>query len=228
MNKVLLALALFAVSWSANAVTLVLVSHQTTAQGGVASLYTNGETAFTAPFAGPSTAVWSWDGTTLSSTGVYNAVAAIHPGSTILADQVTDLNIDTSTSSAGGTAAYACLEGTFLASVSNNGCGGYAWGTNGIDESSVSYGPGLTASLTLGGDDTPAGALRTIAAFDYGLDGVTGTGLALGDAVYIGTGIALGSTGGERMTFTVVPVPAAAWLFGSALGLLGWMRRRAA
>lgn len=25
---------------------------------------------------------------------------------------------------------------------------------------------------------------------------------------------------------TVIPVPAAAWLFGSALGLLGWMRRR--
>jgi len=27
--------------------------------------------------------------------------------------------------------------------------------------------------------------------------------------------------------FTVVPVPAAVWLFGSALGLLGWVRRRA-
>jgi hypothetical protein len=27
---------------------------------------------------------------------------------------------------------------------------------------------------------------------------------------------------------TVVPVPAAVWLFGSALGLLGWMRRRKA
>ncbi len=224
MNKILLALALFAVSWSANAVTLVLVSHQTTAQGGVASLYTHGETIT----GGASTAIWNWDGVILSSTGLYSATSAIHPGSTILSDQITDLNIDTSTSSAGGTAAYACLEGTFLAGVSNNGCGGYAWGTNGIDESSVSYGPGLAASRTLGGDDTPAGVLRTIAAFDYGLEGVTGTGLALGDAVYIGTGIALGSTGGERMTFTVVPVPAAAWLFGSALGLLGWMRRRAA
>jgi hypothetical protein len=25
----------------------------------------------------------------------------------------------------------------------------------------------------------------------------------------------------------VIPVPAAVWLFGSALGLLGWMRRKA-
>lgn len=29
-------------------------------------------------------------------------------------------------------------------------------------------------------------------------------------------------------TIAPIPVPAAAWLFGSALGLLGWMRRRAA
>jgi hypothetical protein len=28
-------------------------------------------------------------------------------------------------------------------------------------------------------------------------------------------------------TLTAVPVPAAAWLFGSAIGLLGWMRRKA-
>ena len=30
------------------------------------------------------------------------------------------------------------------------------------------------------------------------------------------------------ISFSVVPVPAAVWLFGSALGLLGWVRRRAA
>ena len=34
---------------------------------------------------------------------------------------------------------------------------------------------------------------------------------------------------GSRYTFTTgVPVPAAVWLFGSGLGLLGWVRRRAA
>jgi hypothetical protein len=32
--------------------------------------------------------------------------------------------------------------------------------------------------------------------------------------------------GDAWLEFTVVPVPAAVWLFGSALGLLGWVRRR--
>jgi hypothetical protein len=26
---------------------------------------------------------------------------------------------------------------------------------------------------------------------------------------------------------SIIPIPAAVWLFGSALGLLGWMRREA-
>ncbi len=33
---------------------------------------------------------------------------------------------------------------------------------------------------------------------------------------------------GGSISASPVPVPAAAWLFGSALGLLGWVRRRAA
>ncbi|MGI9341258.1 MAG: VPLPA-CTERM sorting domain-containing protein [Gammaproteobacteria bacterium] len=31
----------------------------------------------------------------------------------------------------------------------------------------------------------------------------------------------------NAFTITTIPVPAAVWLFGSALGLLGWVRRRA-
>jgi hypothetical protein len=30
----------------------------------------------------------------------------------------------------------------------------------------------------------------------------------------------------QNLTVTAVPIPAAAWLFGSALGLLGWLKRR--
>ncbi|TDJ47924.1 MAG: thrombospondin type 3 repeat:Cna B-type [Gammaproteobacteria bacterium] len=39
--------------------------------------------------------------------------------------------------------------------------------------------------------------------------------------------IELGGSGAiDNLHYQVVPVPAAAWLFGSAIGLLGWMRNR--
>jgi hypothetical protein len=42
-----------------------------------------------------------------------------------------------------------------------------------------------------------------------------------------GPSFTTGTTFGTDLVFQVVPVPAAVWLFGSSLGLLGWMRRRA-
>ncbi|MDJ0926923.1 MAG: SGNH/GDSL hydrolase family protein [Gammaproteobacteria bacterium] len=39
---------------------------------------------------------------------------------------------------------------------------------------------------------------------------------------------ATGHLFGEAAYNTIIPIPAAVWLFGSALGILGWVRRRAA
>jgi len=36
-----------------------------------------------------------------------------------------------------------------------------------------------------------------------------------------------GSGAIDNLTFSVIPLPAAFWLFGSAVGLLGWLRRKA-
>ncbi len=95
---------------------------------------------------------------------------------------------------------------------------------------------GFTATAGTGSVDEIGGALRTIAltgetngsgiAFEFDNDGWR---LPTSDG-WVGRGWLLppGSVDDWLVTATVVPVPAAAWLFGSALGLLGWMRRRAA
>lgn len=52
------------------------------------------------------------------------------------------------------------------------------------------------------------------------------------DGTVYGNGRLAGSVGGAtsrmgfKMTSEVVPIPAAVWLFGSALGVMGWIRRR--
>jgi len=66
------------------------------------------------------------------------------------------------------------------------------------------------ATLTLYGTDRQGDRLVTIDSQTGSLD-VIG---AIGFAGVFGLAHA-----------TPVPIPAAAWLFGSALGLLGWMRR---
>lgn len=49
-----------------------------------------------------------------------------------------------------------------------------------------------------------------------------------GDSLQLQTQTGNNSIYTVNFSTAVVPVPAAVWLFGSALGLLGWMRRRAA
>lgn len=229
MNKVFIGLMLFAVAGAANAVTVKLISHQQTAGSGtISNLITDGSHIQGFP---ASTAVFDWDGKTLSSVGLYSATSSLGSSpfsSTILNDQVTDLTIDTGAGSASGSTAYTCVEGTFLAGVGANGCGGYTLGENYANESTTVW-SGLSVEQTIGGDDVLTAGPRTIAAYDFGSVAITGVdGFTLGDIIEIGNGLPLGvpDTGGELMTFQVVPVPAAVWLFGSALGLLGWARRR--
>ncbi len=234
MNKVISGLLLFAISWAANAIPVVLVTHEVTSNNSgaiVTNLITDG--SHVSGIAPASTATWDWDGSTLTGTGFYGATSALGGSPytlTLVSDQVTDLVIATGGTPGGiaSASSYTCVEGTFLPSVGFSGCGGYSFGSNFIDESTTIW-SGTSVSQTLGGDDVFFGPIRTLVTFDYGLDGIAGVdGLTAGDLIVIGNGIAVGAPGGEAMTFQVVPIPAAVWLFGSALGLLGWSRRKAA
>ncbi len=61
------------------------------------------------------------------------------------------------------------------------------------------------------------------------LDGASFTEVDNVFAFFVEGGASLDTAGVEvTYGFTPVPVPAAVWLFGSALGLLGWMKRKAA
>lgn len=85
------------------------------------------------------------------------------------------------------------------------------------------YTPG-NVSAGLGSDN----GLDAIA-FDFTLEGgqIPGAGGTVRFAVFSDTGTTAYMVEGTILP-QVIPVPAAAWLFGSALGLLGWVRRRSA
>jgi hypothetical protein len=124
--------------------------------------------------------------------------------------------------------AYQCIEGTFGANVGASLCGNYNWGTNFVNESSTNYNV-VPGTRTLGGDDVAVGPMQQMS--DYGCIITQNDNFVSGNVVcQTATWIASPGLAGIELTFhqdTVVPVPAAVWLFGSALGLLGWMRRKA-
>jgi len=235
MRKIFLALILFSCSAAANAVQVRLVSHQITTTGpnNIRSIPFITDGSHISGISPASTVTWDWDGSTLTGTGFYGTVYSAVPASpAIYADQISNLTISTG-GTPGGTASatvFSCVEGTITGSLGISFCGGYNFGANFIDESATTWGPGTAVSQTLGGDDfiDPDfwfSGVRSINSYDYGLDGLTGDGLTPGDLILIGNGLAQGTPEAVTMTFQVVPVPAAAWLFGSAMGFLGLMRR---
>jgi hypothetical protein len=177
---------------------------------------------------------WSYDDVTNLMTqtgGTLNARATTAPTTTLFRQFVTGLVIGNG--GAASAATFTCTEGNFGAGVGASICGNYTLGANFTNESTTTWGPGTAASRTLGGDDSSAGAQQTIAALN-GMSTISwvGTTLVLRNATCTGpclTNPPGSFNNGYTYTFTAgpaVPVPAAVWLFGSALGLLGVARRQ--
>jgi hypothetical protein len=199
--------------------------------------YSNNSTAGSSLNIASSTGLtWSYDDVTnlmTQTAGTINARATTAPTSTLFRQFITGLVIGNA--GAASAATFSCVEGNFGAGVGANICGNYVLGANFANESTTTWGPGTAASRTIGGDDVASGAQQTIAALN-GMSTISwvGTTLVLTNGTCTGPCVSLGGAArnnGYRYTFTagpqaVVPVPAAVWLFGSALGLLGVARRQ--
>ena len=125
-------------------------------------------------------------------------------------------------SGAASATSWTCTEGTFGGTVGASLCGNYTFGANFANDST--YTPTATgATVAIGGDDVVSGPPQTLANSysNLMLKNLDGGNWSLSNVVPL--------TSGYTFTFNVpavVPVPAAVWLFGSAIGLMGVMRRR--
>jgi hypothetical protein len=238
MKKLALALIVSAAASQASAVALTMVSMETQNWD---KYQVDPVTGHSTTDTSGSTATYSFDGTTLSSTGVTSMLSTAGP-STLFTNLIGDYGLVMNGAASGSS--YECANGTFGPFIQFNMCASTTYGTNGIDETVVTYNIGGDASnqstnYGLNGDDGFAGPSQSLSDFDmvtaddnaaYSLL-VNGSG-QLGYTTYNWDGITLvvnnlyGNTT-TTTTFSAVPVPAAAWLFGSALlGLAGIKRKK--
>jgi hypothetical protein len=266
--KALLTVGVLTVSGVASATQVYLNQSGLRSAGGTAyNMIYNGSDG------GPaSTATWDWDAGTgvLTMTSGFlqqaqriGSVAGPNT-SLILSDLVTGLVIDTQNLTTTA-ATYNCFEGGFGAGTGAHSCGGWGFGVNNINESTLVHNVGgdpNCSARTIGGDDSnvsPVYRGLQSAAGGPGCGDNTGRG-ALDMVLVIADNIGSGGTlilanwnsdstfnqsciqtapgapvlaGCNRAHWLIfstnpVPVPAAVWLFGSAMGLLGVARRRRA
>lgn len=163
----------------------------------------------------------AWTGTAAFGASLIYEVSA----SGMVIDISNTTNVDTTSATN-----YSCTEGDFLGVFGANGCGNYGWGDNFVDETTLDYSSiNPTRTSAPGSDDVYYGPMQSVWNFTdmvmYGFDPVP----EAGKVAFILSNRTGGASAGDgfSMTFSyVVPVPAAVWLFGSALGLLGWLRRK--
>lgn len=112
-----------------------------------------------------STSTWTYDdvsGLLKQTGGLYNLRVSTGP-STLYRTSITGLVIGNGQLATANS--YVCSEGNFGATVGASICGNYYFGSNFVDESATSWGPGTAYSRTLGGDDTVAGVVQNLDRF---------------------------------------------------------------
>jgi hypothetical protein len=141
------------------------------------------------------------------------------PGNDLYTWSITDWLIGGGSTTA---SAYECIEGGFGAKVAAHLCANVQDNTDFSIETTTDY-SSIPGTRMLGPNDVVAGPqqqLSDLAATTAYID-FDGTIVMETPDWTLNGGAA-----GVEFSFSVVPVPAAFWLFGSALGLLGWMRRK--
>lgn len=134
----------------------------------------------------------------LTITGLPNPDPAVR----LRDEYITDLAID-AVAGSGSASIYDCLDGGYRFALQASPCGQFGYGTNGIDDSVLVYGPGTAYTRAIQGDDSDQGGLRSITDYDLTqarFDPTPGTGeLVLRSADWSPDG----GTGME-LSFTVV------------------------